>query len=104
MGAIPLKAIQESVESIRRIWLLEREIVRIRAAYELRRRLLRSLAWILALFCALQAVALAVFWGSVGIMQSGRPLGMVVALSSGPLIVAAAVLAWMGRARGKRNG
>jgi hypothetical protein len=104
MGAVPLKAIQDSVESIRRIWVLEREIVRLRAAQELRRRVMKSAAWVLALFCMLQALALAVFWGSVGIMQSGKPLGLVVAMTSGPLLVAAGVLSWVGRTGGRKHG
>lgn len=92
MSSFPLKAFQESVSSLQRIWQLERELIRLKAQTEFRQRLFRMMGLIVVIFLIISGLTLAIFWGSVGILQAGRPLWQVVALSSGPLLLLAALI------------
>jgi hypothetical protein len=100
VSAFPLKAFQDSLSSLQKVWHLERELIRLKAQAEFRQRALRIVGVLSAAFLVMSGIGLAFFWASVGILQAGRPLWQVVVLSSGPLLALAFLVFMFSRRHG----
>ena len=78
---IPIQAITQLVDAARKIFILERSLIRGQVEHSVRQQGMRLSFSVLAVFFGILALQLAAFWAGVALFQAGFSIGKVVLFS-----------------------